>query len=76
MIRHPYRIGDDRQRRIHSTRGNETRRIDHIEVVKIMRPAMNVQNRSSRIGTHTAGPVLVAYAFDRNSFLEVGVERH
>ena len=36
--------------------------------------AISIEHTCSGIGAHTAGPILVAYAFEWNSLLEVRME--
>ena len=76
MVRDANGVGDDRQRRIDRTCRHKTRSIDDIEIVQIMSLAMRVEHAGRRIRPHAASAVLVADTLQRDTLLEIRVQRN
>ena len=75
MIRNPNGVSDDRQRRIDRTCRYKAGSVDDIEIIQVMRLAMRVKHAVCGVGAHAAGSVLMANALQRDTFLEVRVQR-
>ena len=71
MIAHPQSVGDDGKRRIDGAAGGKKGTVHDIEIPDVVRAAVEIQDRSLRIRSETAGAVLVSDAFQGDGFLEV-----
>mgnify|MGYP000468372158 CR=1 FL=1 len=56
------RVRHDRQRGVHGRRRREEPAVDDVEVVDVVRPAVDVEHRGPRIGAEAAGAVLMRHA--------------
>ena len=68
-------VSDDRQRWVNGRGRDEAGCVNEIKIMKLMGFAVRVQDRSCGVCSHAAGTVLVPDAFERNAFLEVGMQR-
>ena len=75
MIRNSNGVGDDRQRWIDSTRRHKAGSVYDIKIVEIMSLTMWIEHAGRRISAHAASAVLVAYALERNTLLEIRMQR-
>jgi hypothetical protein len=69
-------VGDDSQGRVHSSEGGEERSVHDVEIINVVRAAVQVQHRSLRIRAEPAGAVLMSDSFQRNGFLQIEFFRH
>src|ERR1700677_52988 len=76
MVRDANGVGNDRQRWINRTCRNEARSIHNIEIVEIMSLAMHVQHARRRISSHATSAVLMADTLQRDTLLEISVQRN
>jgi hypothetical protein len=67
-------VGDDGQGRVDGAGRDEEAGVDYVEVVELVGFAVDVEDRGCGIVAEADGAVLVAYAFQRDSLFEVGVE--
>ena len=75
VVADPQGIGHRRKRRVHRADAREEARVDHVEVVELVRAAVGVQHGRLRVGAEAAGAGLVGHARDRDGGLQVGVTR-
>ena len=75
MVADPQRVGDDRQRRVHRRARGEEAGIDDIEIVDLVRPAVDVERRGLGSMPEADRAVLVSGAGDRQALAEIGVLR-
>ena len=68
-------VGNDRQRRIDRTRRDEAGSIHNIQIIQIMGLAMGVEHAGRGIGSHAASTVLMADTLQRDTLLEISVQR-
>src|SRR5579863_7188265 len=76
MVRDTNGIGDDGQGWVDGACRDETGSVDNIKIVQVVGLTVRIENARQRVCPHSASPILVAYAFDRNAFFEIGVERN
>jgi hypothetical protein len=75
MVANPERVGDDRQSRVHRGARREKAAVDNVEVVDLVRPAIDVERRRPGVMPEADRAVLVAGAGDRQALAEIGVLR-
>ena len=71
MITHPQRIGDNRQRWVDRARRTKERAVDHVEVVQIVCPAVQIEHRGRRIFAKATSAALVGNALQGDLFVEI-----
>ena len=67
------RVGHRGQRRVDRSDAREEARVDHVEVVELVGPAVHVQHGCPGVGAEAAGAGLVRHPCDRDGGLEVGM---
>src|SRR3954454_655200 len=75
VLAHAQRVRHRCERRVDRADAREEARVDDVEVVDLVRPAVRVEHGRRRIGPEAAGPRLVGDPRDRDLVLEVGVAR-
>ena len=75
MVPYAQRVGDSSQGRVHRTDAWEKAGIDHVQVIQLVRLAVDIQGRRLRILAETAGSGLVRYPGHRDIVLHVGIAR-
>ena len=71
MIPNPQRIGHNSKRWVDRARGTKERAIDHVEVVHVVRPAIQIEDRSRRVFSKATRTALVSHSFQRNLLVQV-----
>jgi hypothetical protein len=75
MVADPQRIGDDRQGRVDSGARHEKAAVDDVEVVDLVRAAVDVECRALRVAAEADRAILVARAGNRQALSEIGILR-
>src|SRR6516164_7846439 len=73
VIADPERVGHRGQRRVDRPDAREEARVDHVQVVELVGPAVRVQDGTVAVGAEPARPSLVRAPGDRDLVLEIGV---
>ena len=76
MVPNAKRIGHDRERGIHRAARREEAGIDDIEIVQLMRLAIEVEHRGPRVMAKARGAVLMRDPGQRNAAGNVGLQRN
>src|SRR4051794_10479572 len=71
VVPDPQGIGDGRERRVHRADAGEEARVDDVEVVDLVGPAVDVQGGGSRVGAEPDGAGLVGGRPDRHALVHV-----
>src|SRR6185436_18941998 len=75
VVAHPEGVGDDGQRRIHRRAGGKEAPVDHVEIVDLVGPAIDVQRGGSRVAPEADGSVLVRNTGEGDALTEKQVPR-
>ena len=75
VIADPDRVRHRGERRVDRADAREEARVDHVQVVELVRAAVGVQDRGGGIGAESAGARLMGTSGHRDLVLEVGVMR-
>ena len=75
-IRHAQRVGDEGERRIDRADRRKKTRVRDIQVVDIVRTAIQVEYRSPRVGSKSRRSGLMCRAADRNVLAEIKTALH
>ena len=73
MFSHPQRVGHNSERRIHGAAGAEKAAIDDVEIIDIVRFAVNVERAGPWIIPEPNRPYLVRHACERDALPDVQV---
>src|SRR5262245_10933646 len=74
VIAHAQRVCHDGEGRVHASARREEAAVDDIQVVELVRLAVEVQGRGPRVEPESYGPVLVRDAGERNASGDVRLE--
>src|SRR5574337_1574510 len=75
MVSYAERVGDDRQRGIHGRARYEEARVDDIEIIEVVGPAVHVEHGSFLIVTEPDRAALVGRTRDGNFLSEIQMRR-
>src|SRR5581483_4697606 len=75
MAAHAQRVGHDRERRVDRAAGNEEAAVDDIEIVEVVRFAVNIESAGFGILAEAHRADLVRYAGKRNALADKQIAR-
>src|SRR5215475_3108637 len=76
MLSHTNRVGHCGKRGVHRPDADEEAGVDHIQIVELMRFAVDIENRTFRVATETTGPGLMSHTSDGDFGLEICIARN